>query len=155
MRQTCENCKKSFKVKENTKGRFCTYECYWQSLKGKSMTCSAKKGEHRNPHTEFKKDQAPWNKGTKGVAKGNAGSFKKTKYVTEIGWYKRVTVNGKTLFEHRCVMERHLGRKLKGSEIIHHINGARDDNRIENLEIMTNSEHRKLHVQGQERGMLN
>lgn len=42
---------------------------------------------------------------------------------------------GKTMLEHRYVMEQELGRKLYGDENVHHINGDRTDNNIENLEL--------------------
>jgi transposase-like protein len=47
---------------------------------------------------------------------------------------------------HVVIMEQHIGRKLQKHEVVHHINGRRDDNRLENLQLMTRSEHSRLHA---------
>lgn len=61
--------------------------------------------------------------------------------------YKHIYVDGKRVREHRWVMEQHLGRKLERCEHVHHINDDSSDNRIENLEVLSNSDHqRKEHL---------
>ncbi len=54
-------------------------------------------------------------------------------------------------FEHRVVMEGILGRKLEKGEIVHHINEIRNDNRPENLKVMSRPEHMVLHHLGKKR----
>lgn len=60
--------------------------------------------------------------------------------------YKRININGKRMYEHRYIMECHIGRKLRTNEHVHHINHDTHDNRIENLQVIDKREHAKLHA---------
>jgi hypothetical protein len=69
--------------------------------------------------------------------RGPYGSNWKGGRTTHTKGYVQVLTNEGYRMAHALVMEEHLGRRLLPGENVHHKNGVRDDNRIENLELWT------------------
>lgn len=105
------------------------------------------KGHLRFNNYGFSKGIIPWNKGKKWLEMTGEKhpNWKGGKNLSPEG-YIRLSISNNLILEHRLVMEKHLGRKLKSNEIVHHVNGDKKDNRIENLKLIKNfSEHMYLH----------
>lgn len=127
----CDNCGDEKKVS------------YW-NIKRKSRhlckTCANKES------FELKRDgYKPWNIGK--TYQKCSGNF----YINRAG-YKMYYIGDKAykggyVAEHRIVMELHLGRRLRRGEVIHHLDGNKCNNNIENLMLLDKSTHRTLHHQ--------
>lgn len=76
--------------------------------------------------------------------KGSKGWYLENGYIMrKVNYHPKANSRG-YVSEHRLVMEQHLGRFLSTNEVVHHKNGNRSDNELNNLELIyTNSEHIK------------
>lgn len=106
----------------------------------KCFTCN--KDIYRYPSHKKTRNYCNSSCRSKDVIKGHG--FKKTGKSAVNNPYKRICFNGKRVYEHRYLMELHLGRKLTTKEHVHHINGNQQDNKLENLSLMNSKEHGKI-----------
>lgn len=71
-----------------------------------------------------------------------------TRVHKQSGYIEEKSTSGEWRRQHILVMERHIGRRITKEENVHHKNGVKTDNRIENLELMTYAEHTAEHNRG-------
>ena len=124
----CKECKKTFYIVRNRKNvKFCSRKCKDKNQKG-IYPLSLKNSIIEN--------------------NGHGFNWKDGRTIHKQGYILILTPDRKNRYtmEHRLVMEKHLKRKLKDKERVHHINNIKTDNRIENLKLFKNaSEHTKHH----------
>ena len=141
------NCDNTFRVNTITQPhkRYCSYACKdraagWRKRsKRRKLTCVVRgciAGQAScgmcSTHYRRKRNGEDMHAPIKGDGSRRYKHKRRTK--TKQGY---IRVNG--LNEHRMIMEFHIGRKLTEKETVHHRNGIRDDNRIENLELWSHS----------------
>lgn len=151
--RTCDYCGKSFSVVRSRvkTAKCCSRKCRYKNKKGKYIKCEKcgkdfyvtlarlRQSKKHNHKTRYCSQQCYSRKGK------NNYFWKNGIYKDRDGYIKIYTDKGK-IREHRYLAEKVLGRKLEKNEVIHHINGKRDDNRLENLRLMTKKEHDTYHI---------
>lgn len=115
----------------------CKYDCDGEARSIKSAICNAHYERFRTGHPN---PEGPIKRSSKRVLEDWTTW---TRHLTHNGYVMRTYIRGSlriNTMEHRLTMGDHLGRDLESHEEVHHINGVRDDNRLENLELWSTSQ---------------
>jgi len=145
----CNFCSKLFyTTEENT--LFCSYKCQGKDRSKRMVThwiCGICYKKFTRISSEFKRGYKRYFCSHKCFGKAIEGTGNVNYKGGSVNYhgYKIVSHHNKRTHEHTVIMEKHLGRKIREHENIHHINGNKLDNRIENLELMTRRNHSSLH----------
>jgi hypothetical protein len=75
-----------------------------------------------------------------------SGTWRGGRYVDHDGYVRVLSGIRKYPYEHKLIVEKAIGRKLKKNERVHHINGNRQDNRNRNLLVCTTGYHLNFHL---------
>jgi len=124
--RTCQFCGKPLTIKPSAakrgRGKFCS-----NSHKGKYQMATNPPDQKGEKNSNYK-----------------GGRYKKDGYIMVLN-HEHPNNNYGYVPEHRLAMEEYMGRYLTADEVVHHINGVKDDNRIENLKVMSREEHNRIH----------
>ena len=142
----CKGCGKEFEVvtsRIKNDRRYCSRECLTNYQKQRIIKsckqCGKEFESKRSESRVYCSVECYKNLKQNGIYVSPSGHIYKCKPQIARG-YVMINIDGKRILEHRYVMEQHLGRPLLPKENVHHLNGNRSDNRLENLELWNKSQ---------------